>query len=93
MVECRGNKILENDSSSLEHNFTHLIRDAVLRGERPAIIESDSIDAPHEFIKLMKVCWDTDPKVRPMFDEIFVELKEIASTDVPVEVERDSINN
>ena len=76
-------KILENDSSSLEHNFTHLIRDAVLRGERPDIIESDLIDAPLEFVKLMKVCWDTDPKVRPMFDEIFVELKKIASTDVP----------
>ena len=23
----------------------------------------------------MEVCWDTDPKVRPTFDEIFVELK------------------
>ena len=23
----------------------------------------------------MEACWDTDPKVRPTFDEIFVELK------------------
>ena len=65
------------------YNFTHLIRDAVVRGERPKIKKKDLIEAPDDFIKLMEVCWDTDPKVRPTFDEIFVELKEIASTDVP----------
>ena len=25
----------------------------------------------------MEVCWDTDPKVRPTFDEIFLELKNV----------------
>ena len=41
----------------------------------PKIKKEDLIGSPLEFIKLMEVCWDTDPKVRPTFDEIFVELK------------------
>ena len=55
-------------------NFAHLIAQAVARGERPDIRKKDLIGSPLEFIKLMEVCWDTDPKVRPTFDEIFLEL-------------------
>ena len=53
--------------------YTFNIVQAVLSGERPKIIEDDLIGSPLEFIKLMEVCWDTDPKVRPTFDEIFVD--------------------
>ena len=56
------------------YNFTRLIVQAVLRGERPKVKKEDLIGSPLEFIKLMEVCWDTDPKVRPTFDEIFLEL-------------------
>ena len=55
-------------------SFAHLIAQAVARGERPDIRKEDLIGSPLEFIKLMEVCWDTDPKVRPTFDEIFLEL-------------------
>ena len=63
--------------SGSKYTFTHLIVQAVLRGERPIIKKKHLVEAPDDFLKLMKVCWDTDPKVRPTFDEIFVELKNV----------------
>lgn len=62
--------------SGSKYTFTHLIRDAVLRGERPKIKKEDLVHAPEDFVKIMKICWDIDPKVRPTFDELFVQLKD-----------------
>jgi hypothetical protein len=50
---------------------------AVLRGERPEVTESDLINAPEDFLNLMQQCWQTDPKERPTFEAIVVALKEI----------------
>ena len=47
-----------------------------MRGERPKIKKRDLMEAPDDFVKLMKVCWDIDPKKRPTFDELFVQLKD-----------------
>ena len=48
-----------------------------MRGERPNIKKKDLAEAPDNFVKLMKVCWDIDPKKRPTFDDIFEQLKQL----------------
>ena len=48
-----------------------------MRGERPNIKKKDLAEAPDNFVKLMEVCWDIDPKKRPTFDEIFEQLKQL----------------
>jgi hypothetical protein len=50
---------------------------AVKRGERPSINESDLINAPEDFLVLMRKCWETNPKSRPTFNEVLEELMEI----------------
>ena len=40
------------------YNFTHQIAMAVKRGERPSINESDLINAPEDFLVLMRKCWE-----------------------------------
>lgn len=64
--------------SGSEYTFSHQIMRAVFRGERPKINESDLINAPKDFLILMKKCWNTNPKLRPTFDEVLRELKKIA---------------
>ena len=59
------------------YNFTHQILMAVTRGERPSINESNLINVPEGFLKLMKCCWATDPKARPTFNEVLEELMKI----------------
>ena len=59
------------------YNFTHQIAMAVKRGERPSINESDLINAPEDFLVLMRKCWETNPKSRPTFNEVLEELMEI----------------
>jgi serine/threonine protein kinase len=59
------------------YTFTHLIKKAVMRGERPNIKKKDLAEAPDNFVKLMEVCWDIDPKKRPSFDDIFEQLKQL----------------
>ena len=63
--------------SNAGYAFTHHIMQAVLRGERPEVTESDLITAPEDFLNLMQRCWQTDPKERPTFEAIVVALKEI----------------
>ena len=63
--------------SNAGYAFTHHIMQAVLRGERPEVTESDLINAPEDFLNLMQHCWQTDPKERPTFEAIVVALKEI----------------
>jgi serine/threonine protein kinase len=59
------------------YNFTHQIAQAVLRGERPEITESDLVDAPEDFIALMNECWETNPKARPTFQTIEKKLSRL----------------
>ena len=66
--------------SNSGHTFTQQILKAVLRGERPDVTESDLINAPEEFLKLMQHCWQTDPKERPTFEAIVASLEEITKT-------------
>jgi hypothetical protein len=42
---------------------------ALMKGERPQILESDT-DVDPNLEMLMRACWDDDPAVRPHFDDI-----------------------
>ena len=76
--------------SSTDKRFVHQIMKAVIQGERPAVSESESVDAPKDFIVLMNQCWDTDANVRPTFDELVVALGKIMPpTSVSVRLRND----
>ena len=75
--------------SGSKYRFTDSIRDAVFRGERPKIKKKDLMEAPGDFVKLMKVCWDIDPKKRPTFDEINNALKLCQKDKINITIPRD----
>ena len=64
--------------SGTNKKFMLQIETAVNAGERPPIEEEDLIDAPVEFVELMKRCWQNDPKVRPTFEEALSELQRMS---------------
>ena len=57
------------------NSFTSEIRDAVKMNKRPTINASDLVDAPNDFVAMMKICWDTNPNERPTFNEVLDNLK------------------
>jgi serine/threonine protein kinase len=48
---------------------------AVNKGERPVVTDAELEHAPPRFVRLMKRCWDTEPTLRPSFDEALQELR------------------
>ena len=63
-----------------EINFSYQIIDKVVAGVRPEVtdIETETcVDAGCEWmLKLMKRCWDQDPRRRPPFSEVFRMIEE-----------------
>jgi serine/threonine protein kinase len=50
--------------------------DFVLEGGRPQSLPLE-LDLPVELTSLMRSCWDSDPKQRPSFSQILIQLQEI----------------
>lgn len=46
----------------------------IMEGARPAFGDGEG-DAPHEWVSLIRQCWDGTPSVRPTFDEIVHALR------------------
>jgi len=57
------------------------IQDKIVAGERPEIPEI----CPTQFADIMKLCWHQDPAVRPIFERILSQLKEIPDNDLNLE--------
>lgn len=51
------------------------IRDGVRNGLRPEIPK----DVPETLAKLMRACWDQDPKKRPTMSEVVAALEPLAA--------------
>ncbi|KAL0477073.1 hypothetical protein AKO1_006130 [Acrasis kona] len=68
----------ENESTS-EYDFGNLFNLGfqVMNGARPAIPNVALNDAERDYVDLMVRCWDTKPKNRPRFDEIFACMEKI----------------
>ena len=44
-------------------------------GLRPSVVNN----APKSYVKLMQECWDTDPKKRPVADDVYIKISDIRS--------------
>lgn len=56
-------------------SFTYQLEDAIIGGLRPTIPKGKV--CPPAYVKLMETCWDSDPKVRPPFEDIYKEIGRI----------------
>jgi serine/threonine protein kinase len=60
------------------YTFQHQVEDDVIRGIRPDIPE----DCPPVYMKLIRDCWDANPRVRPSFHTIVEILVKMIHDDI-----------